>query len=563
MVGVVEARYVAAIGDAGVGMRADGEDPTLVRQFRQILLWPVQLMPSADAGITGEHWHALDQRDAAPWARLADEFTADATQFQERHYHELTSFLPYVQRLLYGEGKADTEAATASPVRVYRRQDICAARVRADDGVDSQVLRVVHVDLYFFQGLDVAILVLELAGEDLPLARVQDLLYRFGRVYPTQWTEDGRAEHCLAQVEWLRIDGVVAASSDYDDRALYLSQVCRQRAPRVAAHWDFLLRPLVPHYSDAAGAVRYRLVDHHRMPQMALLGVADPYALTRADFVRLALATAPGPSDSSPFPERELLDFESRYCSDRYWHAPGADGSAARYLCSGAAFVLVGRADDRNFVDAERGLLAQFRHQYFLLFLLAHMQRAALFMMSDRLVDAINHLKLRNADSVRAFKRQIRLLKRTLLGFTHGYWFQQVSAQTQARDLYRMCQGWLDSERLYAELRQEVEDMNDYLDSDSLRRQANTVVRLTVVTMFGLIGTITTGFLGMNLLAEAESPLWQKLSYFAAVFIPTIWLTLYTIIKSQRLSDFLDALSNESLPARMKFGALLQIWRKG
>jgi hypothetical protein len=278
--------------------------------------------------------------------------------------------------------------------------------------------------------------------------------------------------------------------------------------------------------------------------------------------VRLALVTAPGPADSLPFPERELVDFEARYCSDRYWRAPGADGTAARYLCSGAAFVLVGRADDRHFADAERGLLAQFRHQDFLLFLLAHMQKAALYMMSDRLVDAINHLQVRDPKSVRQFKRRIRELKRILLGFTHGYWFQQVSAQRQARDLYRMCQQWLDSERSYAEVRQEVEDMNDYLDSDSLRRQASTVVRLTVVTMFGLIGTITTGFLGMNLLAEADSPLWKKLAYFVAVFIPTIWLTLYTIIKSQRLSDFLDALSNEALPARVKFGALLEVWRR-
>ena len=47
-------------------------------------------------------------------------------------------------------------------------------------------------------------------------------------------------------------------------------------------------------------------------------------------------------------------------------------------------------------------------------------------------------------------------------------------------------------------------DMNEYLDSDSLRRQANTVLRLTVVTTFGLIGTVATGFLGMNLFAHAE-----------------------------------------------------------
>ena len=55
-------------------------------------------------------------------------------------------------------------------------------------------------------------------------------------------------------------------------------------------------------------------------------------------------------------------------------------------------------------------------------------------------------------------------------------------------------------------------------DADSLRRQANTVVRLTVVTIVGLIGTITPGFLGMNLLAEAEAPLSRRLAYFALVF---------------------------------------------
>ena len=47
--------------------------------------------------------------------------------------------------------------------------------------------------------------------------------------------------------------------------------------------------------------------------------------------------------------------------------------------------------------------------------------------------------------------------------------------------------------------------MSDYLESDTLRRQANTVVRLTVVTAFGLIGTVATGFLGMNLLALADA----------------------------------------------------------
>ena len=52
--------------------------------------------------------------------------------------------------------------------------------------------------------------------------------------------------------------------------------------------------------------------------------------------------------------------------------------------------------------------------------------------------------------------------------------------------------------------------MNQYLDSDALRRQGETMVRLTVVTTFGLIGMATSSFLGMNLIAEAESPMLTK-----------------------------------------------------
>jgi len=104
--------------------------------------------------------------------------------------------------------------------------------------------------------------------------------------------------------------------------------------------------------------------------------------------------------------------------------------------------------------------------------------------------------------------------------------------------------------------------MNAYLDADSLRRQANTVVRLTVVTIFGLIGTVTTGFLGMNLLAEAEAPLARRLAWFAAVLLATGGLTVYTMVKSKRLSDFLDALSDERLPAWTKLKSLAAVWQR-
>ena len=87
------------------------------------------------------------------------------------------------------------------------------------------------------------------------------------------------------------------------------------------------------------------------------------------------------------------------------------------------------------------------------------------------------------------------------------------------------------------------------------------MVRLTVVTIFGLIGTVTTGFLGMNLLAEAEAPMWWRIVLFGIVSVATIALTFYTIAKSKRLSDFLDAISDERLTTWQKLRTLASVWK--
>jgi len=288
----------------------------------------------------------------------------------------------------------------------------------------------------------------------------------------------------------------------------------------------------------------------------------DARSLTRADFVRLGLVTGSGSSDSLPYSARYVRDFEERYCYDQFWNddRPGRPGT--RLMSCGHAFVMVGDAGDPFFIDRENGLLGQFRHQYFLLFLIPHIHKATLLMLSDRMVDALNHLDIRDADSVKRFKRTIRQLREIFLRFTHRYWFHEVSDQPQAKELYRMTSNYLGSDRLYDEIHQELGDMANYLESDTLRRQANTVVRLTVVTAFGLVGTIVTGFLGMNLLALAESTFWEKAGYFVLVLVPTTVLTFYTIVKSKRLSDFLEALSDERLPASAKFKSLLDVWKK-
>jgi hypothetical protein len=222
--------------------------------------------------------------------------------------------------------------------------------------------------------------------------------------------------------------------------------------------------------------------------------------------------------------------------------------------------VVVGDARSEYYGCRDRGVLAQFRHQHFLLFLIAHFQKAALLMFSDRLVEALKGLDVRRPQSIKRFKREIRGSFEGFLRFTHRYWFHDVSEVVQVRALFTLCATHLGLDGLYSEVKDRIADMNSYLDADSLRRQANTVVRLTVVTIMSLIGTVTTGFLGMNLIAEADASFWRKVWLFNAVFIPTILLTIYTMAKSKYLSDFLDALTDEKLTFWGKCKSFIAVW---
>jgi uncharacterized membrane protein YuzA (DUF378 family) len=201
---------------------------------------------------------------------------------------------------------------------------------------------------------------------------------------------------------------------------------------------------------------------------------------------------------------------------------------------------VVGDAGNRFFLDTERGVLAQFRHQYFLVFLIAHLHRASLLVFSEVLVDAVNDLDIRNDVSVRRFKRRIRANFETFLRFTHRYWFHELSERPHVQAMFRLCSNHLRNDALYDEVRDEIREMSHYLDSDSQRRQSNTVVRLTVITILGLIATVTTGYFGMNIIAFGDGTVSERILHGVVATSVFIALVLFAISRSKRLSDFLD-----------------------
>jgi hypothetical protein len=534
--------------------------PVLIRQFRQIVVWPVQLLPIDANAPVQRHWEVLERMDAGnPWAHWHGKFDIGAEEFRERHYKEFVTFLPFVQRFLYGSPAGQESAQRAeSSIRVYRRTDVACARLTFADHL-TQEFAIHRCDLYFFHDADVMMVVLEISAEDLPLERVQDVMFRFARAYPAFWDRDGQPGNCMRRVEWLAEDRRVLAVSDYEQRERYLDHVARFRTPCLAAHWSWLIEPLGMERPGQTAALRYRQLEYYRMPFTVYLALDDPHALTRADFVRLALVTRPGPADELEYSEASLRTFEAEHCDDRFWNRGSRHFSGeTRLLCTGRSMAMIGQHDNAFFCGRETGALGQFRHQYFLLFLIAHFNKATLLSISDELAVAMNRLRVGDTESVKTFKRTIRQSMETFLRFTHRYWFHTVSNQEQGRSLFRRLNQQLRNDELYDEVRTEVMDMSNYLDTDSNRRQANTVLRLTVVTIFGLIGTIVTGFLGMNLIAAADESLLWRMALFLLALGVTGAVTIYTIVKSKRLADLLDALSDD----RINWSAKWRVWRK-
>ena len=228
------------------------------------------------------------------------------------------------------------------------------------------------------------------------------------------------------------------ATSDYEHKQKYLMHVARYRAPCIAAHWEYLLKPLVLEYPGQTGPLRYRQLEYYRMPFMAYLAVDDPTA-AHARGLR-----APRAGDASrrsatrcPIRPAHSQGFEAEYCDDRFWDRSGESFSGdTRLLCTGQVLAVVGRHGDYFFSGRETGMLGQFRHQYFLLFLIAHFHKAALLSMSDELAVAMNRLEVGDTESVRQFKRSIRAAMEMFLRFTHRYWFHEVSNQAIARSIF-------------------------------------------------------------------------------------------------------------------------------
>jgi len=523
----------------------------IVREFRHMLLWPLQLRRLGPACQQKTHWDALAAQPG-PWKRVRDNLLVDDESCQ-LGYREFVYFLPYVQRFLYGIGEAESQ--TPSSLHMFKREDIASVHLRLREDSPPIEFAVERLRLIFFFDVDIAILALEIVGRDIALADAIETMDRFGRPYPPSWESPRQAAHCTWQVEFLDANGRLLTASDYGDRDKYLSLVREIKQTPLSLHWENLLKPMVPAYLGG-GTVQYYQIENKRIPTMSYLAFDEPRKLSRGDVARIAFAAKWGPSDTLPYSEKFLRDFEDRYCYDRFWNGDAPDsGMNTRFTLCGPQFAMIAKQGDEC-----RDLVQNFRHQFFQIGVLVNFHKASLLDLSNRFSIAVEQLRVGDYESVRIFKASVRGALELFLRFSHRYWFHEISNQVLAADLYKRWSHQLGNDALYEDVREEAQDINEYLDADRTRRSSDNAQRLTVVSACGMVGTVATGFLGMNLFSQSDLGPWEKTAIFLVVFIPTIALTAYTVMISRRLATFMEALASERMTWSEKKEAFRQIW---
>ena len=82
-----------------------------------------------------------------------------------------------------------------------------------------------------------------------------------------------------------------------------------------------------------------------------------------------------------------------------------------------------------------------------------------------------------------------------------------------------------------------------------------------LLAAFGLIGKARSGLLGMSGAAEDDSRTLANWRSFLLLLIPTGALPLYTVVKSRRLSKFLEKLADERASSGAKLAAFVSVWK--
>jgi Mg2+ and Co2+ transporter CorA len=93
-----------------------------------------------------------------------------------------------------------------------------------------------------------------------------------------------------------------------------------------------------------------------------------------------------------------------------------------------------------------------------------------------------------------------------------------------------------------------------------MRRQSTAIVRLTVVTVMSILGTVTTGVLGMNVFDEAAKPWHYRMALVIFSLVGTSFITYIVLRRSQSLAHFFESVADTRVTLRRQWNALKAVF---
>lgn len=565
-----------------------------VEEYRQILLWPLALHTATVRGEGGvaelvqRQIGELVAMEGKPWTRLKDplrhvprELGEPVEGPRQEPYAEFVYFHDFVQQFLYPRASDHNAGKTA--LQIFNRSDIGFVRIVAEDR--TFLLRVDRCNLYLFR-MGVAIFAVEVTTEgtetklDLRDAILLEDIFR--RVYTPYFMFDAKTGtytpgQVPTQVEWLAADAstVIGSGGPHDVKSA--SEIIdSKREPPVFEHWKSILGLTVRGIAGAPPsetAIEWRHVVDERMPFMTYIRLPASHPITsieRGDWMRLCFADPPRPGTvpgSLPYDPGFLASFEAEHCYDRF------KSMGTRQMFAGFSYVIVGSSSTDPNDDIFRDTLRHhFRHMYFQMALIAHLEFATCLTFSSRLSAATAEGGIRGPE----FASRLIKIHEEFKEFVHLFRFTGISNQMQAREMFALWRKHLGLDPLLADVKEELEAATSHhfareakTLADQAARQADATIRLNVIAILGLGAGLAFSFLGMNVIwteatlqgISGETSPWLRLAVLGLAITSAVLAisTLGTDFLATRLfgERRVPATEPHTLVRRIMRGALL------
>jgi len=554
-------------------MPANQENPP-VNALNNILLWPFSLQAQGDlfkvrgndkkspSDWLNDYAKHIEKQSKDVWKRVANPleeyFGVKDLYLPEQQYAEVVYFHQFFRKVFY-----ETDPRRRA-MEVLVRKDIGFLDLTISYGDPKKCptrdisLKVLRTQLFLFP-TDLAVLAIELEapidpGFDFALAL--DLLNQVRRFYPPYFTLTTpciRTQENPVAAQFLDKCGAPLGpqSKVFQDASASIQAVHQSAQLPLSPHWAWLLQPLTQwreiskdelsqsSSEDIAREKRdsnlcFDQLGDERAHSLVRIALPDPHSLPESQTYRLAYLDSSGAGYA--YNPAFLQKQDANIFYDRFWRE-GIGWMNTRFISTPYSFIMLSDTYQLN----ESGgfgpmFLGHFRHHYFLLNLLAVMQRSSLLVYWDRLSNLLRNYST-EGDNRLEFHTNQRWLSEDFAGFWARFEFSEASNQLQPLELFDMIRKNLRVEQLSSDVSRQMQFAREI-------EEGHYQEGLTRIATLWIPASLACAILGFSLGTEdlyrwfitGAGPVWPPVRAFLAISIAVLLATFLVFCFFNKIS---------------------------